>query len=110
MSIDASPVAGDPEATIRKAQVIRAAAMAPADPSAQDRRVAAAATKMEAEARQELRKKEQTEAEGEAWSTTATSARSSSATAASAASPSARGTSAESGFEESLGTLFDAVA
>jgi len=38
--------------------VIRAAALAPADPSAQDRRVASAATKMEARARQGLRKKQ----------------------------------------------------
>ena len=38
--------------------MIRAAALAPADPSAQDRRVASAATKMEARARQGLRKKQ----------------------------------------------------
>ena len=52
--IDVSPEPGDPEATIRKAQAVRAAALAPADPSGQDRQVAAAATKMEAQARQEL--------------------------------------------------------
>ena len=54
VNIDTSKVAGDPEATIRKAQTIRRAANAPAQPSAQDRRVAAEATQMEAEARQEL--------------------------------------------------------
>ena len=54
VSIDSSPVAGDPEATIRKAEQIRRAALAPADPSAQDRRVAAQATQMAAEARIEL--------------------------------------------------------
>jgi SprA family protein len=54
VDIDVSPVAGDPEATIRKAQVIRAAALAPSNPSPQDHQVAAAATKMEAEARQKL--------------------------------------------------------
>ena len=53
VKIDTSPVAGDPEATIRKARQIRAAALAPADPSAQDRAVAASASAMEAAARQE---------------------------------------------------------
>ena len=54
VSIDTSPVSGDPEATIRKAQVVRRAAQAPAEPSPQDRRVAAEAGRMEAKARQEL--------------------------------------------------------
>ncbi len=54
MNSDTSPVPGDAEATIRKAQTIRAAALAPANPSAQDRAVAAAATPMEAAARREL--------------------------------------------------------
>lgn len=44
--IDVSPVTGDPEATLKKAQVIRAAALAPVDPSAQDLKVAAAAMQM----------------------------------------------------------------
>ena len=65
VSIDTSPISGDPEATIRKAQVIRAAAMAPANPSAQDRSVAAAAAKMEAQARLELRQKQTEEQEAE---------------------------------------------
>lgn len=43
-----------PEETIPKAQHIRATALAPADPSAQDRQVAALAARMEMEARQEL--------------------------------------------------------
>ena len=54
VSIDTSPVSGDPAATIRKAQQIRAAANAPANPSGQDRAVAAQASQLEAEARQEL--------------------------------------------------------
>jgi hypothetical protein len=54
VSIDTSKVAGDPEATIHKAQGIRRAANAPAQPSAQDRAVAAEASHMEAEARLEL--------------------------------------------------------
>ena len=54
VDIDTSPVSGDPEATIRKAQTVRRAALAPAEPSPQDRRVAAEASRMEARARQEL--------------------------------------------------------
>lgn len=43
-----------PEETLRKAQVVRRAALAPAEPSPQDRKVAAQATRMEAEARREI--------------------------------------------------------
>lgn len=59
VGIDTSPVSGDPEATILKAQQIRAAALAPASPSGQDQRVAAAATQMESQARAELSKQNQ---------------------------------------------------
>lgn len=52
--IDVSRVAGDPEATIRKMQIVRRAALAPADPSAADRSIAARATRSESEARAEL--------------------------------------------------------
>ncbi len=45
-----------PEETIRNAQTVRGAAMAPAQPSAQDRAVAAAAAAMEVEAREEIEK------------------------------------------------------
>jgi len=54
VGIDTAPVEGDPQATIRKAQQVRAAANAPANPSAQDRAVAAQASAMEANARQDL--------------------------------------------------------
>ena len=54
VSIDTSKVAGDPEATIRKMQIVQQAALAPADPSAQDRRVAAQASRAIAEARLEI--------------------------------------------------------
>ncbi|HXE40404.1 MAG TPA: putative metalloprotease CJM1_0395 family protein [Azonexus sp.] len=53
VSIDVSP-GRTPDATIAKAQQIRAAALAPADPSVQDRRVAAEATQMEMQARAEM--------------------------------------------------------
>ena len=54
VSIDTSKVPGDPQATIDKAETIQRAATAPAQPSSQDRTVAAQASRMEAEARQEL--------------------------------------------------------
>lgn len=63
VSIDTSPVPGDPEATIRKAQQLRRAANAPADPSGQDRQVAAQASQMEQEARAELREQQAIESE-----------------------------------------------
>lgn len=43
--IDVSPIAGNPEATISKMTVVRAAAMAPAQPSTQDMQVAAQASR-----------------------------------------------------------------
>ncbi len=46
VSIDTTPVPNDPEATIRKAKKIIRAALAPANPSAQDLRVAAKARAM----------------------------------------------------------------
>lgn len=54
VAISTSPISGDPEATIQKAQVIRRAALAPTEPSAQDRSVAAQAVQLEAQARIEL--------------------------------------------------------
>ncbi len=55
VDIDTNPVPNNPKSTIRKAQTIRSAALAPSKPSAQDRSVAAQAVKMEREARRELR-------------------------------------------------------
>lgn len=54
VSISTSPIPGDPQMTIEKAQVIKRAALAPAEPSAQDRKVAAEAVQMEMQARVEL--------------------------------------------------------
>jgi flagellum-specific peptidoglycan hydrolase FlgJ len=53
VSIDASP-GRTPAETIPKAQHIRATALAPADPSAQDQSVATEASRMESDARVEL--------------------------------------------------------
>jgi len=54
VSIDTSPVKDDPAATIRKADIIRRAALAPASPSSQDQAVASKATAMAEKARSEL--------------------------------------------------------
>ena len=54
VSIDVSPIPGDPEATLEKAMQVKRAALAPAQPSAQDRKVAAEAQQMITEARNEL--------------------------------------------------------
>ena len=44
VSIDTSPVPGDPQATIQKMRQVKSAALAPANPSSQDIRVASKAT------------------------------------------------------------------
>ena len=54
VQIDTSTVAGDPQATAEKAQQVRHAALAPAQPSQQDRAVAARAAAVEAQARVEI--------------------------------------------------------
>ena len=54
VGIDTSKIAGNPEATLRKAEQIRAAALAPAQPSSQDRNIAAQAVQMAIEARAEI--------------------------------------------------------
>ncbi|MDP2097978.1 MAG: putative metalloprotease CJM1_0395 family protein [Methylobacter sp.] len=59
VSIDTSGVPGDPAATLRKADTIRRAALAPAEPSGQDMQVAANATAMAAKAQAELFQKNQ---------------------------------------------------
>jgi hypothetical protein len=58
VKIDTSPVAGDPAATLRKAQQIERAAFAPGDPSPEDRRAAAMASALATRARQELARQE----------------------------------------------------
>lgn len=65
VNIDVSPVPGNPEATEEKAQTVRRAALAPANPSAQDQKVASQAAAMEMEARMEkmTQKKKENETE-----------------------------------------------
>jgi hypothetical protein len=58
VTLDDSPVSGDPQATIEKEKTVIAAANAPADPSAQDRAVASAAAVQEQAAERELRQQQ----------------------------------------------------
>ncbi|GAB4522778.1 MAG: hypothetical protein Tsb0010_07020 [Parvularculaceae bacterium] len=52
--IDAAPIPDDPEATIEKMEIVKAAALAPAEPSGQDRKVAAKADSERLKAQAEL--------------------------------------------------------
>ncbi|HEY3380886.1 MAG TPA: putative metalloprotease CJM1_0395 family protein [Vicinamibacterales bacterium] len=64
LSIDTSPVPGDPQATLRKAEQIEQASFAPGDSSAADRAAAALAVSLATHARQELaRQQEEQQAE-----------------------------------------------
>lgn len=54
VNIEISPVEGNPKETIRRMQQVRKAALAPANPSSQDKSVAAQASREEAKARAEL--------------------------------------------------------
>jgi len=56
VQIDTAQVSGDPQATIDKMRQVRRAALAPGNPSAQDRAVAAQAQAAERKAQAELRK------------------------------------------------------
>jgi len=62
VKLDVSEIPGDPEATIRKMRQVKRAALAPADPSPQDMRVAAIAAQEEAEAQLEAVEKRREEA------------------------------------------------
>lgn len=64
VQIDTSPVPGDPDATIAKMEVVKRAALAPAEPSGQDRAVAAQADAAAQQARQEKREMERETAQG----------------------------------------------
>lgn len=56
--IDVAPIPNDPQVTIQKMQVVRRAALAPAEPSGADRAIAAEATLKTAEARAELQQQQ----------------------------------------------------
>lgn len=59
--IDASPVANNPEATIRKMDIVIRAALAPAEPSSQDQQVARQAQTQRTQAQAELSEQKKTE-------------------------------------------------
>ncbi|MDF1583095.1 MAG: putative metalloprotease CJM1_0395 family protein [Methyloprofundus sp.] len=63
VQIDTSAVAGDPAATLRKADMIKRAALAPASPSSQDFKVASQAASMAAKAQADLLKMTQLNAD-----------------------------------------------
>ncbi len=65
VQIDTAAVSGDPEATIAKMETVIRAALAPAEPSGQDKAVAAAASQRKAEAVAELNATKQAERAGE---------------------------------------------
>lgn len=65
VSIDTSPIEGDPEATVAKMQQVRAAALAPAEPSGQDLSVASQAQAAIAQAQAEIASSAAAEARGE---------------------------------------------
>jgi hypothetical protein len=64
VKIDTSPEA-DPEATLRKAETIGAAAAAPSEPSGQDRLVAAKAIRMAVEAQRQIAEQKAAEKDGD---------------------------------------------
>ena len=59
VSIDVAPIAGDPAATIAKMRIVRAAALAPAEPSSADRSIAQLADAQAAEATAQLQAQRQ---------------------------------------------------
>ncbi len=72
VSIDTSAVKGDAQATIAKMQKIRQAALSPAEPSGQDRKVAAQAAQAESKARAELAEEKREGPEGTSGESAAT--------------------------------------
>ena len=62
--IDVSPIPGDPAATTRKMEVVKQAALAPAEPSAQDRAIAARAEGQRLKALQDVARQASEETEG----------------------------------------------
>jgi hypothetical protein len=61
VDIDMTPVSGNPEATLQKAQAIRRSATSPAEPSGADQAVAAQAVKMAMDATREIAEKRASE-------------------------------------------------
>ena len=66
VDIDVSPIPNNPAATIRKAEIVERAALAPAEPSSQDIQVARKAQQMRIEAQQELNEQRRKDRENNA--------------------------------------------
>lgn len=101
VSISTAPVPGDPEATIRKMETVRRAALAPAEPSGQDRRVAAAADARRTDARAEINEIRREETQ-QRFEDTAADGMDSAAKAA-VPEPTDDGGEFQEGFEQSFG-------
>lgn len=65
VQIDAAPIPNNPKATIEKMDIVIRAALAPADPSSQDKKVASQAQKNRTEAQAELAKQQAANQNGE---------------------------------------------
>lgn len=102
VSISTAPVPGDPEATIRKMETVRRAALAPAEPSGQDRRVAAAADAKRTDARAEINEIRREETQ-QRFEDTAADGPDSAAKAAVPEPATADAGEFEEGFEQSFG-------
>ncbi|MBL4756595.1 MAG: hypothetical protein JKY32_02790 [Rhizobiales bacterium] len=72
VQIDSAPVKGNPEATIRKMDVVIRAALAPANPSSQDLQVARQAQQSRTQAQAELAEKGLEESSGDSESASST--------------------------------------
>lgn len=94
----------DPQDTIEKMQVVKRAAMAPAQPSSQDRQVYAEASQKEAEARQELAQEKQEEAQGGTNNSNAAARSDAQGTNAAAQGSASQGTSAQGNSDAGTGS------
>lgn len=65
VKIDVSPVSNNAEATVRKMEIVERAALAPAEPSPQDRAVAAQARAIKIQAQADMQEQQQAEKNGE---------------------------------------------
>ncbi|ADC62504.1 putative metalloprotease CJM1_0395 family protein [Allochromatium vinosum] len=98
VGIDTSMKAGDPDGNLAKSRAIIRAAMAPAEPSSQDVRVAASARAMESQALQEIRELQVKEYE-QVMSTTGSTDRSPTSTGATTAQTASTAENGEAGSE-----------
>jgi len=67
VQVDMAPVRGDPDATLRKAQQLQQAALAPVDPSGADRNAAMAAAQMVQQARQQIANETSEKQQNQIW-------------------------------------------